>query len=419
MRVLLLSQFYAPVVGGTERVVEDLACALERRGHRVSVATLAASPRDTADEDGPYVYRLRSSAQRVPGLHREADRPHALPIPDPEVTLALRRIVARERPDVVHGHDWLIHSYLPLRRLGGPPVLLSLHDYSLVCPTRRLFRRDEPCTGPGAFKCFGCAGAQHGPLRGTSLVGLTRIGNRSLRRAVDMFLPVSDAVAQASGLSAPGSPLPFRVIPNFVAAGLAERAQIDRAIELPREFLLFVGDATADKGIDVLLEAHAMLQKPPPLVVLGRPYSAGLASARSDVRVVGAQSHDVALDAIRKSTVTIIPSLVPETFGMVALEAMALGRPIIASAIGGLAQLLRDGETAVLVRPGDVEALRRALQDLLARPEARERIAAAGRADAERFAEVAVLPQLEAVYRITVADRNHSGAVEGRRAVSS
>jgi glycosyltransferase involved in cell wall biosynthesis len=231
-----------------------------------------------------------------------------------------------------------------------------------------------------------------------------------------MFLPVSETVARTSRLEL--SPrVPFRVIPNFVTSDLVRRAaNAVSDVGLPEDFLLYVGDATPDKGIDVLLDAHSQLRQPPPLVVLGRPYSAGLTARRSDVRVLGPQPHDVALQAIRRSTMTIVPSLVPETFGMVALEAMALGRPVVASQIGGLEELLRHEQTAVLVRPGDVQGLRRALQTLLEQPETRQRLAAAARADAERFAEAAVVPRLEAAYGAVAADRTSSRAAAKPRA---
>jgi glycosyltransferase involved in cell wall biosynthesis len=233
-----------------------------------------------------------------------------------------------------------------------------------------------------------------------------------------MFLPVSETVARTSRLAL--SPrVPFEVIPNFVPSDLAQQATAaDAEVELPGDFLLYVGDATPDKGIDVLLTAHSQLRQPPPLVVLGRPYSAGLRAPSSDVRVLGPRRHDFALHAIRTSTVTVVPSLVPETFGMVALEAMALGRPLVASRIGGLAELLRHEDTAVLVHPGDAEEMRRALAMLLEQPETRERLAFRARADAERYAEAAVVPRLEAAYRTAAADRTSSRAVEKPRATA-
>jgi glycosyltransferase involved in cell wall biosynthesis len=415
MRVLLLSQFYAPVVGGVERVVEDVARALVRRGHEVSVATLSIGT--PTELDGVSVYRLRTSTQRLPGIHREPDRPHAPPAPDPEAVFALRRIVARVRPDVVHAHDWLVHSYLPLRKLGGPSLVLSLHDHSLVCATRRLFRHGTPCTGPALFKCLECAGARYGFLRGAALVGLTRVGDRTLRSSVDMFLPVSESVVRAAGLRGPRA-VPFQVIPNFVSADLTDRAaRADAGVELPPEFLLYVGDATQDKGIDTLLDAHATLSSSPPLVVLGRRYSEGLRTPRSDVRSLGARNHEGALALIRRSLITIVPSLVPETFGMVALEAMALGRPIVASRVGGLAELLRDGETALLVRPGDSEELRDALVRLLEQPSERQRLATAAELDAERFAERSIVPRLEDAYRAAIVARSSAEGGEPGRAV--
>ena len=400
-RVLLLSQFYAPVVGGTERVVEDTARALARRGHAVSVATLAEGRDGVAAED-VRVHRLRSSAQRVPGLYAERERPHAIPAPDPEVVFALRRIVARDRPHVVHAHDWLVYSYLPLRRLGGPPVLLSLHDYGLVCATKRLFREGVPCSGPRLAKCIACASGHYGTLRGAGLASATRAGDGLLRASIDMFLPVSETVALGTALAS--SSARFHVVPNFVPSDLASRVAASGASDdLPADFLLYVGDATHDKGIDTLLAAHAMLPCAPPLVVIGRRYSTALRSPRSDVRVLGPRDHALTLGAMLRSTMTVVPSLVPETFGMVALEAMSLGRPVVASRVGGLAELIRHGETGLLVAPGDADALRRALERLLQTPAEREAIGVAARTASCRFAEEAVLPRLEDAYRAVLA----------------
>ena len=89
--------------------------------------------------------------------------------------------------------------------------------------------------------------------------------------------------------------------------------------------------------------------------------------------------------AIERAAVVVVPSL-GEGFGMVALEAMERGRPVIAASIGGLGELVRDGETGLLVAPGEAEPLRRAIVELARDPELRAAMGAAGRARAlERF----------------------------------
>ena len=212
----MLAQFYAPIVGGEERMTESLAVALARRGHDVAVATLGQEGQDTGEvRDGVRVIRLGGLAQRVPALFSDSGRRHAPPAPDPATVLALRRVLASERPDIVHAHNWLAHAYLPLRRSSAAAYVLSLHDYSLVCATKRLMERGkQPCSGPAPLKCARCASVQYGRLAGPAISLLTRASGAAQRRAVDLFVPVSGEVAARCGLERGDAP--YEVLPNFL-----------------------------------------------------------------------------------------------------------------------------------------------------------------------------------------------------------
>lgn len=404
MRVLMLAQFYAPIVGGEERMVEDLSVELARRGHDVSVATLwhDGLPQLSV-ERGVRVHRIKSWAQRVGLLFRDPERRHAPPIPDPEAVAALRRVVDLERPDVVHAHNWLVHSFLPLKRHAGAKLAVTLHDYGLVCTNRRLIRDGAPCAGPGPWKCLGCTSRSYGAVRGPLLAGSRFLTAPAERAAVDLFLPVSRAVATRSGLADRG--LPHEVIPNFVPDDLGDRGRSGsaRLDSLPREFILFAGDLSEDKGVDVLLSAHAALAQAPPLVLVGRRCSPHLALAAKNVVVLDPLPHDDLLAALRRSSVAVVPSITPETFGLAALEAMAVGRPVVASRTGGLGELVVDRETGVLVPPGDPDALGAALAALLADADLRARMGRSARERAAEFSASAVVPRVEAAYRRLLA----------------
>src|SRR6476619_7513391 len=113
----MLAQSYAPVIGGEERVVEELSRELAARGHELAVATLSDPGAGSGQAGGPVrVHRVRSSLNRIPGASRARDRPFAPPVPDPLTVRGLREVVRAERPDVVHAHNWIVHSYLRLRR---------------------------------------------------------------------------------------------------------------------------------------------------------------------------------------------------------------------------------------------------------------------------------------------------------------
>jgi glycosyltransferase involved in cell wall biosynthesis len=399
MRILMVAQSFSPVVGGEERIVEDLSAELARRGHEVEVATLRQPlgeppPRD----DGVGIDLLESSVHRIPGVPVDEERRYAPPAPDPLSVRDLRRIVRRFRPDVVHAHNWLVHSYLPLDLRSDAAFVLSLHDYSLVCATKRFFYKGGVCSGPAAGKCLAHSVDFYGAAKGAVVAAGVRAAEPWLRRRVDMFLPVSAAVSELSGLDAG---VAHRVVPNFIGALPAPPAADDpRLAALPEQpFILYFGDVAEDKGVGRLVEAYAGLEGAPPLVLIGRQLLDGVAEVPGVV-ALDPLPHAFAIEALRRSLFSVAPSLLPESFGIVALEAAAAGKPAIVSDIGGLSDVVVDGETGLLVPAGDREALGAALGRLCGDRELRERMGAAARERAELFSADAIVPQFEAAYAL-------------------
>jgi glycosyltransferase involved in cell wall biosynthesis len=407
VRILMLTQSYAPIVGGEERVVEDLSIELAARGHEVAVATLRQPGSQPPDgEHGVRVHVMRSSVYRMRRFYGDPERRHAPPAPDPEAALELRRILRLERPDVVHAHNWLVHSYVPLDRRTDTALVLSLHDYGLLCATRRMMHRSAPCSGPGALKCARCAARHYGPATGLATALGTKLSGSRLRGHVDLFLPISQAVGDLCGL---GPEDAFSVVPNFFRGMPAVPSPDDRRLSgLPEEpFLLFFGDATLDKGAALLASVYGDLEAPPPLVFLGRQAVDGLGEL-AGVTVLGPWPRELVMEAVRRCLFAIVPSIWPEPFGLVALETAAAGKPIVASDIGGLRDIVVDGETGLLVAPGDPGALRVALMQLIAEPGLRERLGAAAARRAESFSADAVVPAFEDAYRVAVQRRRGS-----------
>lgn len=409
MRILMLAQFYPPIMGGEERHVQTLSRELVCRGHSVAVATLWHEGQDELEDDqGVRIYRIRGTMQRIASLFSEGNRRHVPPFPDPELSLSLREIIVRERPEIVHAHNWLVYSFLPLKAWSGAKLILTLHDYSLVCVQKRLMYRGRVvCDGPELGKCLDCAREQYGSVKGT----VTVLGNRLMgpweRKSVDVFLPVSQAVAVKSGLI-DGHTSQYYVVPNFIPDEAVEDQTdaLEYLNQLPEDdYILFVGDLTRDKGVDVLLEAYAGLPGAPPLVLIGRRMLDLPSELPSGVSVLGPWPHHAILHAWSRSLFGVLPSVCPETFGIVVLEAMASGRPVVASRIGGLPDVVCHPETGLLVPPGDAAALREALCYLMTDTNARQRMGVAARQRAEMFRASKVVPRVERIYE-RVLDEN-------------
>jgi glycosyltransferase involved in cell wall biosynthesis len=374
MRVLHVSDFFPPIRGGLEGHVDDLAAAQAERGHEVHVATITEDPSPAHPDVVAHV--VPTAAQ---GLlrYRDADRPFALPLPDPRARRRLGRLIEELRPDVVHAHGWLGAS-VPR---SDAPLVVTAHDYALICHLRTLLRRDgTTCSGPSARGCTRCA---HVSARGGLLAAGTAIGRRLWR--FDAVITLSEQVA--------GALRPFVDVPVEVCGGLLARpaAEIEPA-GLPEEpFVLFAGD---DKGLDVLLEAWRELPGVLLVVATTRPVDRPLPPG-----VVRTSLPREAMPAAwRRARVAVVPSLWPEPFGMVAMEALAAGTPVVASHVGGLPEIVRDGVDGVLVTPGDSAALAAAVRDLLDDDARRDAMAVAARVGAARFAPESVADAVDGVY---------------------
>jgi glycosyltransferase involved in cell wall biosynthesis len=398
----MLTQFYPPVIGGEERHVANLSKALAERGHNVSVATLSQRDAPAFEVDGGIrLHRVQGSMQRINLLFSESSRQYAPPFPDPEVLRAFRRIIRDEQPDIIHAHNWIVHSFTPLKAWSRARLVMTLHDYSLVCVQKRLMRQGIPCSGPGFAKCLGCAAAFYGAAKGWPTMLANTFWSHKERQAVDMFFPVSQAVVEGTQLQKYRTR--YRVIPNFVPDhidSVNDRANPFLA-QLPEgDFLLFVGDIMPDKGAEVLLEAYAQLNTHVPLVLIGRSYLPDLAKRLPpNVFFLGSWPHEAIMGAWSRCTLALIPSIVADSCPTVAMEAMYMGRPIIATRSGGLPDIVADEETGLLVARGDALALQRAIQRLLTNPEERVRMGNRAKQRVAEFQAQAVVSRIEQAYQ--------------------
>jgi glycosyltransferase involved in cell wall biosynthesis len=400
MRILMLAQFYPPSIGGEERHVADLSAELTARRHQVSVATLWHKGFAPFEIDkGVRIHRIHGTMQRMEAIFSYKDRQFAPPFTDPEALLALRRIISLERPDIVHAHNWIVHSFTPLKAWSGAKLIMTLHDYSLVCVQKRLMRHGVRCSGPGLSKCLECAADFYGIGKGVPSTLANFTWGALERRTVDMFLPVSHSVAEQTRLSKRGTS--YRVVPNFIPDDAEPPGEEDDALlaQLPEgDFLLYVGDLMPDKGVDVLLQAHAQLKRQVPLVLIGRPVKGYTERFPPDVMHLGRWPHSAIMQAWSRCALALIPSICPDSCPTVAMEAMSMGRPIVASRIGGLTDIIVDGQSGLLVPPGDAQALQQAIQCLLDDPERRACMGIMARQRVVEFQAKSVVSRIEEVY---------------------
>ena len=410
MRILMLAQFYPPLIGGEERHVRNLAQALAGRGHHVAVATTWQRGLESLEMDGPVrIYRLRGTMQRLSMLFSESGRRYAPPFPDPELMFHLNRMVGYEKPDIVHAHNWLLHSYLPLKRSRGPRLVVTLHDLSLVCVQKNAMHGMTVCEGPGIAKCLGCASVHYGTMKGSVTTVANWMTGAAERQLVDRFLAVSRAVATGNRLDRYG--VRYEVIPNFVLDDITTQHGADHplACQLPEgDFLLYVGDLRRLKGLHTLLEAYVRLHHAPPLVLIGRRCEDTPKKLPSNVLLFESWPHAAVMHAWSRCMLGIVPSVLPESCASVLIEAMTYGKPVVATAVGGTPDLVEHEKTGLLVPPGDDESLASAMRRLIEDGDLRLRMGDAAKARSSGLRASAIVPRIEQVYADVLANTRRS-----------
>lgn len=329
---------------------------------------------------------------------------------------AIEAFLQRERPDVSHVHNWfplLSPSIYTAHQKAGIPVVQTLHNYRLGCAAATYRRDEQNCTlcstgnnwAAVKYRCY------NNSLLGT--ITWKRMIDRNWKNGnftknVDHYLCPSKEVYQRHlNLGIPKDRL--SILPNACPdpqklpkiAGKSDRLQV-----------CFVGRLVKEKGPHSLLQAWLKLNAPTRhkgrLTIIGdgpeMPALKALAGEETSIRFCGALKHSQTLQELARSHLLVCPSLWAEPFGLTVIEAMGAGIPVIASKLGGPAEIIEHGTTGYLVPPGDTVALCKALDDLLTSPFKAIQMGRAARASYEaKYTPSAHAQQLLSCYTKVIA----------------
>jgi glycosyltransferase involved in cell wall biosynthesis len=408
VRLIELTDLYPPVIGGLERHVAMLSEGLAGRGHEVHVVTSAVPGAPAVERSaGVTVHRFPMLYQRLaPRLSEDAARPFHPPAPDPLFRRRLAEVAREVKPDVIHAHGWSVFSCLA-RAFPRAPVLMTAHDYGLACARMSLVHKSGTlCPGPSWRRCGPCAAAQYGLAKGNVLAAASLSSLRLLKN-VTTFTAVSPYVAERlSPTIGRVTGQPVHTLHSFVPDGLYESGwQAQRPEFLPAHdgYLLYVGQLSEHKGVNVLIDAYRRLPSPPPLVLLGTPHptSPAPASLPAGVTMRTSVAHRSVVAAMVRAACVVVPSVWPDPLPMTVSEAQNCGVPVIASAVGGIPHQILDGQTGWLVPAADERALADRLAELLASGDRARAMGQAGRLQGQKFTAARGIPLFEEALQAT------------------
>ena len=395
MHVLVVHNRYSSAQpSGENRVVDEEVGLLRAAGHRVDV------------------FERRSDDIAARSLLGKAAVPLLVPW-NPAVRRELATRLRAGRPDVVHIHNvfpLLSPAVLAACADAGVPAVATLHNYTQICPPGTLQRDGRPCT-----ECVGAAplpAVRHGCYRGSRLATVPLAVSLSANRrrwwtGVERFLCIS--AAQRDVLVRAGMPAErLAVKHNFVPEPGVRRTGSG-------EHLLYLGRLAEAKGVRLLMAAWDEIAAAGgvgvPLVIAGtgplEDEVTAWAAGRNDVRYAGLYDTDRCRRAIARAVAVVAPSTWLEAFGLVAVEAMAAGVPVVAAGHGAFTELVEDGGTGLLHRPGDAASLASRIRRITSEGDRNREMGRAARRRYERgFSPAVGLERLLEEYRTAIAGRS-------------
>jgi glycosyltransferase involved in cell wall biosynthesis len=358
MRILLVNKFLHHV-GGAETVFFDEWRLLEAAGQEI-IPFGMAHPENI---NSPY------ARYWVPPIDYQRPSPAHMRnlIHSGEAARQMARLVEDTRPDIAHLHNiyhQLSPSILPVLSKAGIPVVMTVHDYKLICPNYRLFTQNQPCTRcvaghPAQALRFRC---QKSSRLASAMVALETTLHRRQKvyHLVDRYLAPSQFVQEM--LVCGGFPAQkIQVLPH--AVGAAPAAEPVSSTLPAGKFVLFAGRLEPEKGLEILLAAATRLPDIP-FVLAGSGSLSSQLPMVANVTNLGKLSPGQLETVRRQAALAVMPVIWYEVFGLSALEAMRSGLPVVATDIGALPELVQHEHTGLLVPPDDVDALAAAIHRL-------------------------------------------------------
>lgn len=392
MRVLVVHNRYRSAApSGENRVVEQESDALLSIGHTVERFEYHS---DDIEHWSPW---------RKVGLPARV-------VWNPQAKRELAATLETFRPDVVHVHNTfplLSPSVLYACRDQRVPVVATLHNYKLLCASGDFFRAGKVChdcadgsqVAALTHKCY------RGSLTATAPMVLSTVANRrAWRRLVSAYIFLSASQRKLmAGLAL--DPTRVFVKDNLVPAAVAPHTARERKV-------VYMGRLDEAKGVPLLMEAWDQYRAVAGddalrLVVVGSgPLGddvARWARTRPSVEMTGYVDRARCVEIVASARAALLPSEWEETFGLVAVEAMAAGTPVIAAGHGSFPEIVTAGHDGELFSPGEAAHLARVVGEVDAQP---ERFAAYGRNAQEtyrrRYDLRAGVAELERIYRFAI-----------------
>jgi len=371
MKILLANNYWYPR-GGAERVVFLTKEVLEDAGHEVFIFGMQ-HPKNSVNQKG-FAEEVDFEEKGIAAKLRNAEKF----IYNHEAKKRFEQKVHEVKPDLVHFHNIYHHlsfSLLGVVRSADIPSVMTLHDYKIISPNYTMYHHGRVQTSAGGeWSCARANCMESFPRSMLASMELRRRRKGKLLDAIDAFIAPSVFMKEtcvAGGIEQKR----IHVVPNSLSDD-----QYQGSTPMVGDYVAYIGRLSEEKGLLALLEAAAEHPEIPLCIAGSGPQESELRAYVSmrelkHVTFLGYQSGRDLENTVANARFLIVPSVWYENCPLSILEAMSLGKVVLGSDIGGIPELLEPG---MLVKPGDVDDLAKAMKSWYGTPSAE--IESAGRA---------------------------------------
>lgn len=368
MKILQVNKFYYSR-GGADKYFIDLSRELENSGNEVAIFSMQ-HPKNL---ETPYSKYFVSRFSFNEGSKLNFLKAPGRIIYSLEAKRKFKKLVIDFKPDIIHIHN-IYHqispSILDVAHDYKIPVLMHLHDYKLICPNYQLFVNGQTCEDCKPKKYYNCIKKKcfKKSLAKSILAALEMYIHHSVlkiyEKNINTFIAPSEFMKEKIiSFAWPESKIKV-VINPFSSELINEVAQLDKQEE---NCLLYFGRLSEEKGLKTLIEAAALTNSQLKFAGVG-PEEENLKKLATSLNVkidwLGFKSGEELKSIILKAKAVVIPSIWYENMPLSLLEALKLGKLVIASNIGGIPEIIKHGENGLLFKAGDKNDLAAKINDL-------------------------------------------------------
>ena len=360
MKILLVNKFFYRR-GGSEAYMLELRSLLKKAGHQVIDFSMKDKRNFGSAYDQYFVRRIELGKRE--GFFKDLRKAVHL-IYSWEAKRKLAKLIKKEKPDIIHLHNFcfqLSPSILRAIKKYNVPTVWTLHDYKIICPNQILFTKGEVCERCKTYKFYNCFFNRciHNKYGQSFLAMLEMYLHKIILRSyrtVDLFIAPSQFLARKIiNWKIPADKV--RQLYYFIDLENIQPATADG------DGIVYVGRLAKEKGIITLLQAMKELKSIKLQIVGEGPQKKPILryikkNKLTNVELTGYKDKEELFETVKRSRLVIVPSIWYENNPVVILEAFALGKPVIGSDLGGIPELVKDGQTGYCFKAGNVKDLR-------------------------------------------------------------